>query len=86
MSNIYTFEKFRSFGQDISETIKYVATFWNAVNLKFSKLANPKIKILITGIIIAKVLIFFYLQSKLQIKTSWSIQILNCWIVVIAGR
>ncbi|XP_031780167.1 venom metalloproteinase 3-like [Nasonia vitripennis] len=45
---------FKKFGEDVSETIKYVSTFWNAVNLQYAKLAAPKVKIVITGIIIAK--------------------------------
>ena len=48
---------FRKLGKDVQETIKYVATFWNAVNLKYSKVESPKIKVIITGLIIAKVTI-----------------------------
>ena len=45
----------RQFNEDITETIKYVATFWNAVNLEYSKLKSPPVKIVITGVIISKV-------------------------------
>ena len=52
----------RQFNEDITETIKYVATFWNAVNLEYSKLKSPPVKIVITGVIISKVwvLCFFF--------------------------
>ncbi|OXU22017.1 hypothetical protein TSAR_008689 [Trichomalopsis sarcophagae] len=36
----------------VSETIQYVATFWNAVNLKYSVFKKPKVNILLTGIVI----------------------------------
>ncbi|XP_008213426.2 venom metalloproteinase 3 [Nasonia vitripennis] len=38
----------------VSETIQYVATFWNAVNLKYSVFKKPKVNILLTGIVIVK--------------------------------
>ena len=45
--------------ENIYDTIKYVATFWNQVNLIYSKLIFPKIKILITGIMIEEVFMYF---------------------------
>lgn len=59
MTNYYLTEfeiVFRALGEDVDETLKYVATFWNAVNLKYQELTSPKIKIKVTGIIIEKVI------------------------------
>lgn len=63
-SDVFNLKNFRTLGQDIAETFRYLATFWNAVNLKYIGFSYPEVKILITGIIIAKVLIFSIIVQK----------------------
>ncbi|KAJ8665237.1 hypothetical protein QAD02_006899, partial [Eretmocerus hayati] len=45
---------FKQLGENVKETINYVSIFWNAVNMKYSELPSPKVRIKVTGIIIEK--------------------------------
>ncbi|NP_001155006.1 metalloprotease-like isoform X2 [Nasonia vitripennis] len=43
---------FEKLGKDIQKTVKYVATFWSAIDLRYSKLYSPYVKTIGTGIVI----------------------------------
>ncbi|KAJ8665239.1 hypothetical protein QAD02_006901 [Eretmocerus hayati] len=43
---------FKLFNKDVTEILKYLSIFWNAVNLRYSKLSTPRVNIVITGVII----------------------------------
>nr|B5AJT3.1 RecName: Full=Venom metalloproteinase 2; Short=EpMP2; Flags: Precursor [Eulophus pennicornis]ACF60598.1 metalloproteinase 2 [Eulophus pennicornis] len=45
---------FKILNKSYEETIRYLAIFWNAVDMKFKKFETPKINIIITGIIVPK--------------------------------
>ncbi|XP_016837409.1 venom metalloproteinase 3 [Nasonia vitripennis] len=44
---------FHLLGENVQETLKYVATFWNAVDMQFSQIDRSKIEITVTGVVIA---------------------------------
>lgn len=46
---------YRILGSKINETIKYIMSYWNAVDMRYRKLDNPKVRINVAGIIIAEV-------------------------------
>lgn len=50
---------FRYFNSDIAATIRYIATFWNKVDQKYTELDSVDIRLLVTGIIIANVSFMF---------------------------
>ncbi|KAJ8688256.1 hypothetical protein QAD02_024051 [Eretmocerus hayati] len=47
-------ETFRLHGRNVQELLKYLAAFWNAVDLRFREFKNPSIRLNIAGIIVAK--------------------------------
>ncbi|XP_058799614.1 venom metalloproteinase 3-like [Phymastichus coffea] len=49
---VVDFDLYSELGESIEKVIEYVGTFWNAVDLKFSKLNSPNIQISVTGILI----------------------------------
>ena len=46
---------FRIHGGNIEAVSKYMAAFWNAVDLRFREVNNPKIRLNIAGLIIPQV-------------------------------
>ncbi|KAJ8665238.1 hypothetical protein QAD02_006900, partial [Eretmocerus hayati] len=58
---------FKLFNKDVAEIVKYLSIFWNAVNLRFTRLSNPRVKVVVTGIIIEQdeyVLRYIYESRK----------------------
>lgn len=42
-------------GENVQETLKYVATYWNAVDMQFGQIDRSKIEITVTGVVVATV-------------------------------
>nr|AAU89117.1 metalloprotease [Melittobia digitata] len=51
---VVDYNLYSELGESLEQVIEYVATFWDAVNLKYSKLNSPNIKITVTGVLIVK--------------------------------
>ncbi|KAL7296681.1 hypothetical protein TKK_0010096 [Trichogramma kaykai] len=51
---VIEYELFKLFNEDVQELIRYQTLLWNAINLKYRSVESPKIKLVITGIVIAK--------------------------------
>ncbi|KAJ8669675.1 hypothetical protein QAD02_000934 [Eretmocerus hayati] len=49
---VVEYNYFKALGNNITETVRYISTLWNAINLKYSRITSLEIKIMITGIII----------------------------------
>ncbi|XP_014210116.1 venom metalloproteinase 2, partial [Copidosoma floridanum] len=57
---------FKMLNESVSDATKYLSIFWNAVNLKYKEISTPQVKVIITGIFIAKddAAIDFILRSR----------------------
>ena len=55
---------FRIHGNSNEAVAKYMAAFWNAVDLRFREISNPKIRLNIAGLIIPQVNAIMNSKSK----------------------
>lgn len=50
------YEFYKHFGKDAGEVAKYMASFWNVVDLMYRQFDKPKIRLNIAGLVISQVI------------------------------
>lgn len=54
----------RYFGNDLKLLSKYIAAFWNAVDLRFREINDPKIRLNVAGLVVPLVINNINVKSK----------------------